>query len=68
MKFNLNVNTGDIVYVDQEWQGVVVDFKVSDRNEVLVVVEDQDGDVLDIGSHRLSFDDGSVASLIPEKE
>ena len=64
MKFEINLNIGDDVIVDDTYQGTVIDICVDTDQTIYAVVQDQEGNTDSIDLKRLSFDDGSCVALV----
>ena len=68
MKFNLNLNAGDDVIVNESWNGTIVTTDVDTNNTIYAVVRDQEDNVFSVALSDISFEDGSSVILVPERE
>ena len=68
MKFNLNLNAGDDVIVNESWNGTVITTDVDNNNTIYAVVRDQEDNVFSVALSDISFADGSSVILVPERE
>ena len=67
MKFNLNLNAGDDVIVNESWQGTIVTTDVDNNNTIYAVVRDQEDNVFSVSLSDISFEDGSSVILVAER-